>query len=149
MIALADATSRLTIENHVANNVTQRQVTVTPSINLFASLEQINADDFASFVKADRIDIVVVIEPFAAEEVVSENDWEFDTSADLRTAVAEGWTTATIVGEFGVEIIAWETTTWTPVWAGRSGIFVAETDPDEIGAFVVGAVRRPMILYDD
>lgn len=137
VIAIDDnAGERLALEQAVVDYLKKEGASATPSSNLISDLSRVDVDDFLNFLKRDGIQSVVTIEPFAAVAVVEETDWDVEESPDLRTVAGVGWTTTTIVGDFGIEVIVWDVKSGRPVWAARSDIFEAETETDEVSAFV-------------
>lgn len=137
VIAIDDnAGERLALEQAVVDYLNDEGASAMPSSNLIRDLSRVDIDGFINFLRSDGIRTVVTIEPFAAVAVVQETDWDIEESPDLRTVAGVGWTTTTIVGDFGIEVIVWDVKSGRPVWAARSDIFEAETETDEVSAFV-------------
>jgi hypothetical protein len=133
---------RLALEQAVVDYLNKEGAAATPSSNLIRDLGRVDVDGFMNFLRSDGIQSVVTIEPFATVAAVEETDWDVQESPDLRTVAGVGWTTTTIVGDFGIEVIVFDVKSGRAVWAARSDIFEAETETDEVAAFVGETVSR-------
>lgn len=142
VIAFMDQSARVEVEEFVARKLNSIRLHATPSSNVISSLDQMDFMQFANFAKADKIDAVITIVPFADEAVVSETDWTVDSDMDLRGFIDDGRETVAVVGDYGIEVIIWNTKDWRPFWAGRSEVFAEAAETTDVADFVAGSIRQ-------
>ncbi len=138
----SDIAERIKLEDELAENLDEHFVSATPSADIGLNLRTERWSDFASWIKNNNKQAVITVRPFSIRDRVLTDEYFVAETDRLGDIVVKDWSEWDDFEEYGIEVVVWDTSTWTPMWQARSEEIRHIDRVDEVSEFVAFHARK-------
>ncbi len=116
----SDIDQRVKLENDIAEELNEHFVNATPSADIGLNLRRERWSDFSAWIKNNNKQAVITIRPYHTHEMYKVDEYRVTETDRLGDVVVRDWADWDDFEVYGVEVVVWDTTSWTPMWHARS-----------------------------
>ncbi len=132
----SDIDQRVKLEDKIAAELNDHFVRATPSADIGLNLRTERWSDFSSWVRNNNKQAVITVRPFRIDDIRKVDEYRITETDRLGDVVVRDWSDWDDFVTYGVEVVVWDTSSWTPMWSAESETITHVDRVAEITEFV-------------